>query len=264
MRLKISHRTQYVYDAPAPYALQRVRLFPPDIRGQSVLHWSIEVEGAKQELRFSDHFGNDTRLLSIEGDTHEMVVTAEGEVETQDLTGILGPHRGFAPLWIFTPQTDRTMPGDTIRELAASIGDGSELARLHALMAAIGERVIYQVGATDVGTAAEEALQKGSGVCQDHAHIFLSAARLMGMPARYISGYLLLDGTTEQAASHAWAEAHIDGLGWVGFDPANGISPDDRYVRLATGRDYRDAMPVSGIRTGMSNERLAVNITVEQ
>ncbi len=86
----------------------------------------------------------------------------------------------------------------------------------------------------------------------------------MGFPGRYVSGYLMLDGQDDQAAGHAWAEAHVDGLGWVGFDVSNGISPDERYVRLAVGRDYRDAMPASGVVVGAANERLAVHITVEQ
>ena len=88
----------------------------------------------------------------------------------------------------------------------------------------------------------------------------------MGFPARYVSGYLMMDTSVEQAASHAWAEAHVPGLGWVAFDPANGISPDERYVRVATGRDYRDASPVSGILLGQAQEqeKLAVTVTVEQ
>ncbi len=107
-------------------------------------------------------------------------------------------------------------------------------------------------------------MTQGKGVCQDHAHIFIAAARLLGFPARYVSGYLMLDDRVDQVAGHAWAEAHVDGLGWVSFDPSNGISPDARYVRLALGRDYRDAAPISGIRLGMLDERLDVRITVEQ
>jgi transglutaminase-like putative cysteine protease len=128
----------------------------------------------------------------------------------------------------------------------------------------VGRRIAFEPGATDTQTAAEEALARARGVCQDHAHVFIAAARHLGFPARYVSGYLLLDGQAAQVASHAWSEAHVEGLGWVGFDAANGISPDTRYVRLATGRDYRDAMPVSGIILGTAAERLAVRITVEQ
>ena len=131
-------------------------------------------------------------------------------------------------------------------------------------MGAVAGRVRYTPGTTGIETSAEEALRLGVGVCQDHSHVFIAGARAMGFPARYVSGYLMMDDRVEQAASHAWAEAHVPGLGWVAFDAANGISPDERYVRVATGCDYRDAAPVSGIRLGRAQEQLAVTITVEQ
>ncbi len=265
MRLRIKHRTEYSYDVPIRYALQRLRLVPLAGPTQKVLNWALAIEGAREELRFVDHFGNDTRLLSVEGDPHAISIEASGEVQTVDKAGVVGPHRGFAPLWLFCAETPLTEAGEGIVSLSAEIGAaGGDLDRLHRLMAAIGERVSYTPGATHPGTAAEAALAQGAGVCQDHAHVFLSAARRIGFPARYVSGYLMMEGVGEQAASHAWAEAHVENLGWVAFDPANGISPDDRYVRLATGRDYRDAMPVSGILLGQAEEQLAVRITVEQ
>ncbi|MBL8578782.1 MAG: transglutaminase family protein [Mesorhizobium sp.] len=264
MRLKISHRTEYSYDAPLQYALQRLRLVPRGGKTQTVHSWSLKVEGATEEARFVDHFENDTRLVSMADDSTRISIDAWGEVETFDTAGVFGEHRGFAPLWLFEHETDLTTPGEGIRELAHSVGQGSELDRLHQLMHIIGVRVAYTIGATHAGTTAEQALTQGSGVCQDHAHVFAAAARVLGFPARYVSGYLMLNDTVDQAASHAWAEAHVPGLGWVAFDPSNGISPDERYVRMAVGRDYRDAMPVSGIRLGWAEEQLAVAITVEQ
>lgn len=264
MLLRITHRTEYAYDQPVPYALQRLRLVPQDGPTQRVANWSLEVEGAAEEVRFMDQFGNDTRLLSIGGAPHLIGIAAQGEVDTIHTAGVFGPHRGFAPLWLFLPATPLTMPGETISALVDEIPAGGNLERLHALMQIVHRRVAFDAGATGTDTAAETALRSGRGVCQDHAHIFIAAARLLGFPARYVSGYLLIEGVSAQAASHAWAEAHVEGLGWVGFDAANGISPDTRYVRLATGRDYRDAMPVSGIILGSANERLAVEITVEQ
>ncbi len=264
MRLKISHRTEYRYDQPVPYALQRLRLVPRGGKTQAVHSWSLKVEGANEEAHFTDQFENDTRLVSVAADTTVIGIDAWGEVETFDTAGVYGEHKGFAPLWLFEHQTALTAPGEAIRELAASVGEGSELDRLHRLSGRIGDTVVYTVGATDAGTTAEQALQQGTGVCQDHAHVFASAARVMGFPARYVSGYLMMDDTVVQAASHAWAEAHVKGLGWVAFDAANAISPDERYVRMAVGRDYRDAMPVSGIRLGHAEERLAVSVTVEQ
>lgn len=264
MRLKISHRTEYSYDAPVPYALQRLRLVPRGGKTQTVHSWSLKVEGASEEARFVDHFENDTRLVSIAGDATTIGIDAWGEVETFDTAGVVGEHRGFAPLWLFEQQTALTTAGEGVRELAASIGEGSDLDRLHRLAIAIGAKVAYTVGATHAGTTAEEAIKQGAGVCQDHAHVFATTARLMGFPARYVSGYLMMNDTVVQAASHAWAEAYVKGLGWVAFDAANGISPDERYVRMAVGRDYRDATPVSGIRLGQAEEQLAVSVMVEQ
>lgn len=264
MRLKITHRTEYSYDAPVSYALQRFRLSPRSDRTQTIHSWSLTVEGAHEEVRFDDQYGNDTRLVSAENGQETIKVTASGEVETLETNGVTGPHRGFAPLWLFQNETALTAAGPEIVDLAERVGEGNELDRLHRLMGLVREKVAYETGSTDSATTAEQALAQGRGVCQDHTHVFLAAARHLGFPARYVSGYLKLDEADEQAASHAWAEAHVDMLGWVAFDCSNGISPDERYVRLAIGRDYREAMPVSGIRHGAAQERLAVHITVEQ
>lgn len=264
MRLKISHRTEYSYDVPPRYALQRIRLFPLSDKTQGVTSWALTIGGAREEVRFADQFGNDTRLLSLENEAQLITIEAAGEVETYSRSGIVGPHKGFAPLWLFSQETPLTAVGEGVKGLAASIGKGADLDRLHRLMATIREKVAYRPGETDTGTTAEDSLAQGSGVCQDHTHIFSAAARRLGFPARYVSGYLMMNDRLEQVASHAWAEAHVDGLGWVAFDVANGIAADERYVRLATGRDYRDAMPVSGIRLGQAEEQLEVRITVEQ
>jgi transglutaminase-like putative cysteine protease len=132
-------------------------------------------------------------------------------------------------------------------------------------MNGIREAVDYVVGATDVQTTAGEALRAGHGVCQDHAHVFMACARLLGVPARYVSGYLVTgDGEQVFEASHAWAEAHIEDLGWVAFDPANAVCATDRYVRVAVGRDYRDAAPTRGVRRGVAEEHLEVSISFRE
>lgn len=264
MRLKITHRTEYDYDAPVAYALQRLRLTPYNNATQTVRSWNLTVKGAAEQVRFADQFANETLLVSIEDGSQAIAVEAAGEVETHETSGVTGEHRGFAPLWLFQQETPLTRAGDGIRDLVADVPEGSDLDRLHILMSAIGKRVTYRKGATGVATSAEEALTAGNGVCQDHAQVFISAARCLDIPARYVSGYLMLEDGESQVASHAWAEAHVAHLGWVGFDVSNGISPDERYVRLATGRDYRDAAPVAGIRLGGARERLAVSVTVEQ
>jgi transglutaminase-like putative cysteine protease len=156
-----------------------------------------------------------------------------------------------------------TKAGKLIKELARGVEGDGDLARMHSLMSAITEAVEYRKDLTDAQTTAEQALERKAGVCQDFAHIFIATARHLGLPARYISGYML-DDSGMDAASHAWAEAHISGLGWVGFDPANEICPDERYVRLATGLDYGDTAPVSGMRIGDAPEMITVAVSVEQ
>ncbi|WP_377296442.1 transglutaminase domain-containing protein [Rhizobium sp. SGZ-381] len=263
MRLKISHTTEYLYDEPVAYALQRLRLKPLDGSTQKVINWAISVDGAKVEAGYADQFGNHVELVSIEGGERTIRITAAGEVDTIDKAGVVGPHTGFVPLWLYLRDTPRTKPGKLLRELARSLKGDSELAQMHTLMETIHETVAYLPGATDAETTAEEALEAKSGVCQDHAHIFVAAARLAKLPARYVSGYLMMEGQVEQVATHAWAEAHIPGLGWVGFDAANKICPDDRYVRLATGLCYHDCAPVSGMRVGTHGESLTVSLTVQ-
>ena len=262
MRLKISHTTEYEYDEPVPYSLQRLRLTPLNGPGQKVLNWVVGVDGAKVEAGYADQYGNRVELVSTEGTEKTIRITASGEVETQDRAGVFGAHQGFCPLWLFLRETPLTAPGDLVSELAKSLTGDTELARMHTLMEAIHKRVDYIPGTTTTETTAEEALAAKTGVCQDHTHIFLATARMLGIPARYVSGYLLMDGQSEQVATHAWAETHLPGLGWVGFDAANDVCPDERYVRIATGLSYTDCVPVSGMRIGLAAEHLTVSLTV--
>jgi transglutaminase-like putative cysteine protease len=265
MRLAISHTTTYDYDAPVPYALQQVRLTPKSHAAQEVIRWTISVTGGRRELRFEDCHRNTVDLISFTPGTQRIVLHCEGEVEVTDTHGVIGPHGGFMPLWMFERTTLLTRPGAACRRLVAGLVPQSDpLARLHGLMARVGGAVAYAPGVSRVGWTAEDTLAAGHGVCQDMTHVFLACARLMGTPARYVSGYLMMGDRVVQEATHAWAEAHVPGLGWVGFDVANGISPDARYVRVATGLDYAEAAPVSGMRQGSGGERLGVQVTVQE
>lgn len=264
-RLSIRHTTTYRWDAPVDYALQQLRLTPKDRPGQQVVDWSTRIEGGRVEVAFDDAHANRTELVSVEPGRTEVTITAAGTVEVEDQNGIIGQQGGFMPLWMFLRPTDRTRRGAGTLALAREVREmDDQLAQMHALSRAVRDQVPYATGTTAVTMSAEEAIANGSGVCQDHAHIFVTAARLLDRPARYVSGYLKMDGIEEQDATHAWAEAHVDGLGWVGFDVSNGISPDDRYVRVATGLDYDDAAPVSGIRRGAGTETMTVHVTVAQ
>ncbi|WP_420607221.1 transglutaminase family protein [Novosphingopyxis sp.] len=264
MRLNIYHRTTYSYDAPVQYGLQQIRLTPKARAGQRIIDWSIEIEGGEKELTFDDEHNNAVDLVRIDPGATRLSIICRGEVETPQNDGILGGHGGYAPLWLFRRQTDLTRVGDGVRAILAEVqDDAAGIARLHKLSATIRDRVTYETGTTGVETTAEDAIASKQGVCQDHAHIFLAAARELGHPARYVSGYLKIDDVVDQDATHAWAEAYVDGIGWIGFDVSNVISPDERYVRVATGLDYRGAAPISGMRFGSAEETLHVDLQVQ-
>jgi len=264
MRLMIRHATRYRFDGPVSHGLQQLRKTPKTGHQQQVIRWRTEVEGGHKELSFTDHHNNLVELVSFDRDTQLLAVISEGEVEIRDTSGVLGAHVGPAPLWLYQRGTALTKAGPGVRGLARAVEGATELDRLHSLMQVIHAAVAFEIGEPQTDWGAEEALAAGKGVCQDHTHIFITAAREMGWPARYVSGYLMLDDRVEQEAMHAWAEAHVAGLGWVGFDVANGIAPDNRYVRVATGLDYSDAAPVTGLRTGGAGEALSVQIGVAQ
>ncbi|WP_027443597.1 transglutaminase family protein [Erythrobacter cryptus] len=267
LTLTVRHTTHYAFAEPVVHALQRLRLTPKETQGQRIIAWSIELENAHVECQYDEQHFNHVTLIGITPGAREVRVRCEGTVETEDNAGVIGRHSGHLPLWSFLRQTPLTRPGPRLRALLRELpaGEAREpLDFLHRLAALVRARIAYETGRTHAATTAEEAVAHGAGVCQDHAHIFIGAARASGIPARYVSGYLLMDDRTDQEATHAWAEAHVEGLGWVGFDVSNGICPDPRYVRVATGSDYREAAPVTGIRLGAAtDETLRVAVAVE-
>ena len=266
MQLSISHLTTYRYDKPVHYGLQQVRLTPKSQASQNVFTWNMTVEGGRKELELTDQHNNLVTLISLAEEQSEISIHCHGEVETIEQNVSSGWPEGYTPPWYFKRPTALTTPGEQIRDLVKSLTDNvrDDLTRLRSLSGLVAKTVSYAKGRTTPQTTAEDALGIGQGVCQDHTHVFLSAARLLGFPARYVSGYLMMDDRVEQDASHAWAEAWIDGTGWTGFDVSNGGSPDKRYVRVATGLDYKDAAPVSGIRTGGARESLTVTVRVQR
>lgn len=264
MRLKIRHKTRYSFDEPVSHGLQQLRKTPKSHRAQQVIWWETSVIGGVKELEYEDHNRTLVELISLNPGILEVELISEGEVEVSDNAGIVGPHEGPAPIWVYARSTPLTKPGPKLRELVRSLPAGEALEQLHALCRAVGEAVKYELGEAHVEWTAEHALEQGRGMCQDQAHVFIAAARHMGHPARYVSGYLMLDDRTSQEAMHGWAEAYLDGLGWVGFDPSNSMSPDTRYVRVATGLDYPDAAPVTGTRIGGGEEALSVELEVAQ
>ena len=267
MRLSVLHTTAYHYSEPARRVVQLLRVTPSSFAGQTVLDWRLDVDCDARLREGRDGYGNVIHMLYIDKPVRSLSVTVAGRVLTEDRAGIVQglPHE--LPPQVFTRPTSLTASGPAVAALAeaTAAGKGSTLDRFHRLAARLHESLSFDTGATEVDTQAEHALAAGHGVCQDFAHIFIAVARNLGLPARYVSGHLFRrDGKLVQEASHAWAEAWIEDLGWTAFDPLNGISTDDAYVRVACGLDYRDAAPVVGARSGGGKEELAVEVRVSE
>jgi len=238
-----------------------MRLTPPNFDGQHVRSWRLSAPGIDKALVCTDAFGNRVHQVTLTQSHDEIVLEAAGTVETEDRNGVVRGLPELAPLRVYLRQTALTAPDAAIHALAAAINEDGPVARLHHLMRRVRDAVDYEIGVTRAHTSAAQALADGKGVCQDHAHIFLSAARTLGIPARYVTGYLLV---SRASAQHAWAEAWVDDLGWVGFDVANCVCPTADYVRLACGLDSCYAPPVRGARTGGDGEQLDVQVEVQQ
>lgn len=264
MLISIRHVTHYRYAEPVTYAIQSLRLTPASFNGQRVIDWRVKAAGAETGLTFNDGFGNAVHLVANTSPHQEAVFEAGGTVETEECDGIVTGLAKTVPPRVFLRETDQTRPDEAIRGLAADANRKDVLDRLHAVASAVRDRVDYVTGITDAHTGAAEALADGKGVCQDHANIFISAVRSLGVPARYITGYLVLDNPAPADAHHAWAEAWVDGLGWVAFDVANRICTTERYVRLAAGLDAGHAAPIVGSRRGGGGEELDVSVVVQQ
>jgi len=264
MRISIGHVSRYVYSEPTKYSILALRLTPPSFQGQRVVEWRVTAQGIDAIRPFRDGFGNLVHLVSSAEEHSETLIIAKGVVDTEDRAGVVRGLAGPAPLKVYRRLTAKTMPNDDIRALARSIGSGADIRAMHDLMHAVRDAVDYEIGATNAHTTAAEALKDGRGVCQDHAHLFISVARVLGLPARYVSGYLLTGDNEPADANHAWAEVWLESLGWVGFDATNRICPTERYVRLTTGLDAAFAAPIRGSRLGIANEELDVIVEVQQ
>jgi transglutaminase-like putative cysteine protease len=267
MRIRIHHETAYSYERPAQSVLQILRLTPRDHDGQYVRRWRIDLDHGGTLRAREDSFGNIIHVLSADGQFSAFSLTVDGEVETQDTAGIVRNAVERLPPALYLRETALTKPDAAIVDFAKTAANGaksSALDRLHKMLNALHDRMTFDADATHAATTAAEAFAAGRGVCQDLTHVFIAAARIMGIPCRYIGGHLYRSDTpTAQEAGHAWAEAYVQDLGWVGFDPVNGISPTDAYVRVSVGLDYLGAAPVRGVQSGGASEQLAVSVIVD-
>lgn len=265
MRIRVAHTTRYAYDTPARSILQALRLTPQSHEGQHVAFWRIEADADVRLRPEHDMFGNIVHMLQAERPGLELGVRVEGEIETSDTAGVVRGAVERLPARLYLRETDLTRPDVEIKTFARdACGPAGQdpVAQLHALMTAIHSEIAFDTDATHAATTAAEALHLRRGVCQDMAHLFISGARSLGLPARYVSGHLARTDVDHQDAAHAWAEAYVPDLGWVACDAANGICATEAYVRVAVGLDYLGAAPVRGAVYGGGRERMSVNLSV--
>lgn len=266
MRLKVRHETSYSYGQAARSAIQLLRMTPRSSGSQFVRRWRVEVDAEARLDRDEDAFGNITHMVFLSGPLTTIKVTVEGEVDTTDTNGIVNGSVERQPPALFLRETPLTRPSAELRAYAracAADAGTDMLAALHNLMARLADDVSFDQSASTSSTTAAQAFANRRGVCQDFAHMFVAGARSLGVPARYVSGYVLTDKDEDKSAGHAWAEANVAGLGWIAFDAAGKLCPTDRYIRVAIGPDYLDAAPVRGTQTGGAAEGLVVQVQVK-
>lgn len=287
MRYRIRHRTAYRYDTPANLCHNEARLRPIDSAGQRCLKWKLLIDPLPEFHRSRwDSFGNHIDYFSIQRPHPELVITAESEVEVL-AAGMLPFGSG--------------VPWNQVRHQLRTAKDAASLdARAFALSSPLipvlpelaefalpdfpsGRCIVEAVSAfnarifhefkfdpdfTTVATPVTEVLQNRRGVCQDFAQLMIASLRSVGLPARYVSGYLETlppPGKPKMIgadASHAWVSVFIPGQGWLDFDPTNNVRPGERHITVATGRDYRDVSPLRGVTVGGASHTLKVSVDV--
>ena len=267
MRVRIVHDTVYRYDRPVKALVQALRLTPRDHDGQHVLRWRIEPSVDGRLVPREDSLGNIVHMFSADSQVDEITMRVAGEVETADTSGIVHGTVERVPELFYLRETELTAADEALRDFAVAAAANvaaDPLGGLHRLLESVNRDILFDTDTTHVATTAREAFALRRGVCQDLTHVFIACARHLGIPARYVSGYFFrADGVVDQDAGHAWAEAKVPDLGWVGFDAANGISVADAHVRVAIGLDYLGAAPIRGTRQGGGAERMDVKLRVE-
>ena len=265
MRVRVTHATTYAYDTPARAITQILRLTPRSYDGLMVHDWTLDADADVRLRPSEDAFGNVIHQLSVDGPVQALTLTVSGDVTTFDTGGVVRGAPDRLPPDVYLRTTPLTAPDPALEAFVEPFREIADpLGQLHAVLAALTAEVTFDTTATEAVTTAGQAFALRRGVCQDLAHIFIAAARLLGRPARYVSGHLVRMDRVDQEAAHAWAEALVPELGWVGFDPANGICPTEFYVRVAASLDYLGAAPVRGARQGGGTETMSVRVAVEQ
>ncbi|MBJ7376485.1 transglutaminase family protein [Sphingobium sp.] len=265
MKLLVRHQTVYRYAATAGRVAMRLKLMPVDTPAQTVLDWQVSINDAPLTNFRRNSYGEMETIWIRHDRLDHAVIVAEGLVDTRESHGVVGSPDSRVDLRYFLRDTPLTQASDGIAAMARAAPTGeSPLAQLHALSAAVSDAVQYRSGVTTSATTAAQAFALGAGVCQDHAQIFIAAARAIGRSARYVSGYLLAGDGSALHETHGWAEAHVPGLGWIGFDPSNRVCVTERYLRLASGLDADDAAPIRGSVTVAGDIWIDADVRIAQ
>ena len=263
MRLFVRHHTEYRYTQPQARLVQLLRLTPGNHLGQSVISWSVEVDRDARLKRSSDGYGNETTMLYVDGPVDRIAITVTGEVLTEDHAGMIGSTAEPLPPLYYLQPTPLTAPDPAIRDYVASLGlEPGSLAGAHVLADTLHEKLVLIDPDPGFDQRATVRLSEGKADAQGTAHLLIACARAAGYPARYVAGHLYRPYEKDAHAAHGWAELHVDGYGWIGFDSFEGRCPTETYVRVAIGLDHREAAPISGARIGGGGEALAVDVRV--
>ena len=260
MILTINHETVYRYDEAVRYSTQYLRLTPPCGEGQKIIEWNLDLPAPA--MRVEDPFGNILHILTLDMPHREIRIRATGIVETD--AGERMSFGGGDPR-VYLRSTPLTAVDDALAAFAGQFSNSPlSVELLDDLAGAIYRHLPYAPGQTDVATTAADAFRAESGVCQDHSHIFIACCRHLGIPARYVSGYVYSPGHADlHMASHAWAEAWLDDR-WWSFDLVNRSHAGESHLKLAVGIDYLDACPVRGARRGGTGEVLDAQVLVSR
>jgi transglutaminase-like putative cysteine protease len=266
MILRVEHTTEFGYDGPIAEAYTELRLRPLEGGGQHCSSFRLITQPPGLRVReYRDYFGNGVHHFDVLESHDRLAVTAVSEVMTP--ASFTGARLAPTPLELhdyLCPTEFAPFAGSVAAFAEQHAGDGAGTERAQALMAAIHGELVYDPAATDVQTRADEVLALGRGVCQDFTHVLLAACRCIGIPARYVSGYLYdpkLEG--DNAASHAWVDVWDEERGWQAIDPTHDRDQTESYVRVAVGRDYADVPPTRGVYKGNAGETLAVRVGLQ-
>lgn len=264
MRLAIEHHTRYRFSEPQSRLVQMLRLTPGDTVDQTVLSWRIDVDCDVRLRDTTDGFGNRVTMLYADGPIEGIAITVAGHILTTESSGVVRGSFEPLPEGLFLRETPRTASSDALAAFAQTARDGctSTLNCLHRWNGALATRFPDVPDLPDAGLSAAAAFDAAERSSRDLAHIFIAGAHAVDVPARYVSGYRQQAG--EACAPHGWAEAWVDELGWVGFDPSAGRCPDESYVRVAVGLDAFGAASIAGSRLGQGDEEMAVDLHVDR